>query len=390
MAIFVFGLLYVLALIYNRPLRSNSQKAFPLSGNLIIALDVMGGDHGPSALIPGAALALQERPQITYLLFGDETKIAPMLERYPALKPVSTIVHTDKAVSSDDKPAQALRNGRDSSMRLAINAVKEGRAHCIVSGGNTGALMAMAKMVLKCLPGIQRPAIASVFPTMKGATTVLDLGANLECDAELLVQFAVLGSVYSRVVRGQEVPTVGILNVGSEDMKGHEELRNAAAILQQVKFPGKYYGFVEGNDITAGTVDVIVTDGFTGNVALKVAEGVGKLTSHMLKQSLKSSPLSMLGAALAYGALKGLKKRMDPRLYNGGMFLGLDGVCVKSHGSMDEIGVASAIKVAADMVASSFNSRVAQEIQQVLSQESFITPSEMTSTADTSDALKAS
>lgn len=390
MAIFVFGLLYVLALIYNRRLRSNSQKAFPLSGNLIIALDVMGGDHGPSALIPGAALALQDRPDISYLLFGDEAKIAPMLERYPALKPVSTIVHTDKAVSSDDKPAQALRNGRDSSMRLAINAVKEGRAHCVVSGGNTGALMAMAKMVLKCLPGIQRPAIASVFPTMKGATTVLDLGANLECDAELLVQFAVLGSVYSRVVRGQEVPTVGILNVGSEDMKGHEELRNAAAILQQVKFPGKYYGFVEGNDITAGTVDVIVTDGFTGNVALKVAEGVGKLTSHMLKQSLKSSPLSMLGAALAYGALKGLKKRMDPRLYNGGMFLGLDGVCVKSHGSMDEIGVANAIKVAADMVASSFNARVAQEIQQVLSQESFITPVDLASSAEPSDALKAS
>jgi glycerol-3-phosphate acyltransferase PlsX len=361
-----------------------------LSGNLIIALDVMGGDHGPSAVIPGAALALKDRPEITYLLFGDQAKIEPLLERYPALKPVSTIVHTDKAVSSTDKPAQALRNGRDSSMRLAINAVNEGRAHCIVSGGNTGALMAMAKMVLKCLPGIQRPAIASVFPTMKGATTVLDLGANLECDAELLVQFAVLGSVYARVVRGHEVPTVGILNVGSEDMKGHEELRNAASILQQVKFPGKYHGFVEGNDITAGTVDVIVTDGFTGNVALKVAEGVGKLTTHMLKQSLKSSPLSMLGAVLAYGALKGLKKRMDPRLYNGGMFLGLDGVCVKSHGGMDEVGIANAIKVAADMVSASFNARVAQEIQQVLSQESFITPVEMSSPAEPSDALKAS
>lgn len=334
----------------------------------------MGGDHGVDATIPGAALALKDRPGISFLLFGDEKKIAPMLERYPVLKPVSTICHTDKAVSPDDKAAQALRSGRDSSMRLAINAVSEGRAHCIVSGGNTGALMAMAKMVLKCLPGIQRPAIASVFPTMKGETTMLDLGANLECDAELLVQFAVLGSVYARVVRGHEKPTVGILNVGSEEMKGHEEVRNASAILQQVKFPGKYVGFVEGNDIPAGTVDVVVTDGFTGNIALKVAEGVSKLTTHMLKQSLKSSPLSMLGAVLAMGALKGLKKRMDPRLYNGGMFLGLNGICVKSHGGMDDVGVASAIKVAADLVSAGFNARVAQEIQQVMSQESFITP----------------
>lgn len=359
-----------------------------LSGSVTIALDVMGGDHGPSAVIPGAALALKDRPDLKFILVGDEKLIAPLLERYPSLKPVSTILHTDKAVLSDDKPAQALRNGRDSSMRLAINAVNDGRAQCIVSGGNTGALMAMAKMVLKCLPGIQRPAIASVFPTRRGETTVLDLGANLECDAEMLVQFAVLGSVYSRVVRGKDVPTVGILNVGSEDMKGHEELRNAAAILQQVKFPGTYYGFVEGNDIPAGTVDVIVTDGFTGNVALKVAEGVGKLTSHMLKDALKSSPLSIIGAALAYGALKTAKKRMDPRLYNGGMFLGLNGVCVKSHGSMDEVGIGNAIKVAADMVSSSFNSRVAQEIQQVMSQESFVTPSALPDAVP--DTLKAS
>lgn len=348
----------------------------------------MGGDHGPAVLIPGAALALKERPAIRYLLVGDQAQILPLLEKFPALKSASTVLHTDKKVASDEKPAQALRSGRDSSMRLAINAVSEGRADCVVSGGNTGALMAMAKMVLKCLPGIQRPAIASVFPTMKGETVVLDLGANLECDAELLVQFAVLGAVYSRLVRGHETPTVGLLNVGSEDMKGHDELRNAAAILQQVKFPGKYHGFVEGNDIPQGSVDVIVTDGFTGNVALKVAEGVGKLTSHMLKDSLKSSIFGMIGAFFAYGALKKLKKRMDPRLYNGGMFLGLGGVCVKSHGGMDEIGVASAIKVAADLVAAGFNSRVAQEIQQVMGQESFITPAAAPTPA--ADVLKAS
>lgn len=350
-------------------------KRLDLSGTLTIALDVMGGDHGPEAVIPGAALALKGRPGVSFLMYGDEKRIAPLLAQHRALREVATIVHTEKAISSTEKPAQALRNGRDSSMRLAINAVAEGKADCVVSGGNTGALMAMAKMVLKCLPGIQRPAIASVFPTIKGGeTTVLDLGANLECDAELLVQFAVLGSVYARVVRGHDRPTVGLLNVGSEEMKGHEELRNAAAILQQVKFPGQYAGFVEGNDIPAGTVDVIVTDGFTGNVALKVAEGVGKLTTHMLKQSLKSSPLAYLGALLACGALKGLKKRLDPRLYNGGMFLGLNGICVKSHGGMDEVGIANALRVAADLVTAGFNIRVAQEIQQVMSQESFITP----------------
>jgi len=339
-----------------------------------IALDAMGGDFGPEIVVPGAALALKDRPAAKFIFYGDEARISPLLNQHTALKAVSSIHHTDKFVSSDEKPGQALRSGRDSSMRLAINAVSEGKADCVVSGGNTGALMAMAKMVLRMLPGIHRPAIASVFPTIKGRTVVLDLGANLECDSEILVQFAVLGAVYAGVVEGITDPTVGLLNVGSEDMKGHEEIRAAQAILQQVKFPGKYYGFVEGNDITAGTVDVVVTDGFTGNVALKVAEGVGKLASFVLKKSLKSSPLSFVGAILASGALKKVKNHMDPRLYNGGMFLGLDGICVKSHGSMDAVGFANAIKVAADLSTNGFNKLVAKEIQRVLSQESFIAP----------------
>ena len=334
----------------------------------------MGGDFGPEIVVPGAALALKERPAAKFIFFGDQAKITPFLDQHAKLKTVSEIHHTEKFVSPDEKPGQALRSGRDSSMRLAINSVSEGRADCVVSGGNTGALMAMAKMVLRMLPGIHRPAIASVFPTIKGRTVVLDLGANLECDSEILVQFAVLGSVYATVVENIQAPTVGLLNVGSEEMKGHEEIRSAAAILQQVKFPGTYYGFVEGNDITAGTVDVVVTDGFTGNVALKVAEGVGKLASFILKSSLKSSPISFVGAILASGALKKVKNRMDPRLYNGGMFLGLDGICVKSHGSMDAVGFANAIKVAADLSTGGFNKRVAQEIQRVLSQESFIAP----------------
>ncbi|HNS45204.1 MAG TPA: phosphate acyltransferase PlsX [Alphaproteobacteria bacterium] len=340
-----------------------------MSGVLTIALDAMGGDKGPDAVIPGAALALSENPSLRFMIFGDEQKIRPLLDKFPAVEQASTIIHTDHFITADEKPAAALRNGRNSSMRLAINAVAEKQADCVVSGGNTGALMAMAKMVLKCLPGIERPAIASLLPTMGRETVMLDLGANLECDSEMLVQFAILGSVYSRAVRGHEQPTVGLLNIGSEDMKGHDEIKMAATILSQIKFPGKYVGFVEGNDIPMGKVDVVVTDGFTGNVALKTAEGVSKLIGDMLKKSLKKSPLAMLGAFLAKGALMSLKNEMDPRYYNGGMFLGLNGVCVKSHGGMDEVGFANAIKYAAQLAARNFNVRVAAEIAEVMTQE---------------------
>ena len=340
-----------------------------MSGTLTIALDAMGGDLGPDAVIPGAALALKDKPYLKFLICGDESRINPLLAQYPEVAKASITFHTDKYVSAHEKPGSALRTGRDSSMRLAIDAVKEKRADCVVSGGNTGALMAMAKMVLKCLPGIERPAIASLMPAVDKEIVVLDLGANLECDSNMLVQFAILGSVYSRVVRGHTQPTVGLLNIGSEDMKGHDELREAAAILQQVKFPGVYTGFVEGNDIPMGSVDVVVTDGFTGNVALKTAEGVSKLISTMLKRSFKSSWVATLGAILASGALKRLKNDMDPRLYNGGMFLGLDGVCVKSHGGMDAVGFANAIKVAAEIAEKNFNERVAAEIAEVMAQE---------------------
>lgn len=340
-----------------------------MSGHLTIALDAMGGDLGPEAVVPGAALALKKNKNLRFMFFGDTKKIEPFLLHHPKLQKVSTIHHTDHAVSSHEKPGIALRTGRQSSMRLAINAVAEKQAHCVVSGGNTGALMAMAKVVLKCLPGIERPAIASLLPTVDKEIVMLDLGANLECTAEMLVQFAILGSVYARVVRGHGQPSVGLLNIGSEDVKGHDEIREAAAILQQVKFPGRYAGFVEGNDIPMGTVDVVVTDGFTGNVALKTAEGVSKLITTVLKRKLKASPLAMFGALLASGALKKLKNEMDPRLYNGGMFLGLDGVCVKSHGGMDAIGFCNAILHAAEIADKNFNVRVAAEIAEVMSQE---------------------
>lgn len=338
-----------------------------------IALDAMGGDHGPEVIIPGAAAALSKIEGTKFQFYGDENKINPVLNKYSALKAVSTVIHTDKAISSKDKASSAIRASKDTSMRLAIEAVKEGRADSVVSAGNTGALMALSKMIMKTLPGIERPAIASVLPSMKGSTVMLDLGANLECDAEVLAQFAVLGSVYARVVMGINNPTVGILNVGTEDMKGHEEVRSAHNILSNVKFPGVYHGFVEGNDITKGTVDVIVTDGFSGNIALKTAEGVGKFISGLVKDAFKSSPLSMLGAFLASGALKKLKTKLNPSKYNGGMFLGLDGICVKSHGGSDVEGTENAILVAANLGHNGFNRRVAVEIEQLMTQESFAT-----------------
>ena len=334
-----------------------------------IALDAMGGDFGPGVVVPAAALALQELGDgVKFIFFGDRDTIRPFLADEPTLKAVSDICHTDQVITNDEKPSAALRR-KDTSMRLAIDAVKAGEAQSIVSAGNTGALMATAKLVLRCLPGINRPAIASVMPTREADTIMLDLGANLDCDAEMLVQFAVLGAVYARAVKGMDNPTVGILNVGSEDVKGPDHVRAAAAILAEVDFPGTFRGFVEGDDIAGGAVDVVVTDGFTGNIALKVAEGVGKLTSHYMKEAFMSSLLAKLGGLLASGAIKRVKKRMDPRFYNGGMFLGLDGICVKSHGGMDAYGFSRAILVAAHLVDQGYNKRVAHEIAQITEQE---------------------
>ena len=332
----------------------------------------MGGDFGPDVTIPAAAAALGRKPGLKFLFFGDEARISKALEDHPELKAACEVVHTDKMIASHEKPSAALRNSKDSSMRLAIEAVRDGKAKSVVSAGNTGALMAISKIILKCLPGITRPAIASQFPTMKGRTLVLDLGANLTCDAEVLAQFAVLGAVYARVVSDIQTPTVGLLNVGTEEQKGHDEVRQASSILSNVDFPGRYYGFVEGNDIGYGTVDVVVTDGFTGNVALKTAEGIGKMTSQFMRDAFKSSPLAMLGYLLASGAMKRLKSRVDPRTYNGGMFLGLSGICVKSHGGSDEVATMHAILAAANLVENGFNDRVSSEIEQLMSQESFL------------------
>ncbi len=333
-----------------------------MNQRLTIALDAMGGDHAPDMVIGGADLARERFPDIQYLMYGDSARIEAVLSKHPALKAVTQVVHTTDAIAGDTKPSVALRAGRQSSMRLAIDAVAAGQAMCVVSAGNTGALMAMAKFVLKTLPGIDRPAIASCLPTQRGETVMLDLGANTECTADNLVQFALMGSIFARTVLGVVEPTVGLLNIGSEEVKGHETVRSAAARLKEMPFPGRFYGFVEGNDIAAGTTDVVVTDGFTGNVALKTAEGTAKLYAEFLRRTFQSSLIAKLGYLLARPAFNRLKQRADPRRYNGAMFLGLRGVCVKSHGGADAFGFANAIGVAANLAINGFNDKIKDEM----------------------------
>ncbi len=321
-----------------------------MSKHTTLSLDAMGGDSAPDMVVEGVALAFEKLPQVDFLLFGDERQLAPLLDKYKQLKPVCQIRHTEDVVSNDEKAGVALRSGRHSSMRLAINAVNDGEAAGIVSAGNTGALMAMAKFVLKTLPGISRPAIAKNFPTLNGECMILDLGANVICDADNLVQFAVMGEVFARTNFGVEKPSIGILNVGREELKGHESVQQAFNILQNIDLPIHFHGFVEGDDIAKGTVDVVVTDGFTGNIALKSAEGTAKMIGAFLKEALLSTTRSKLGAILAKPALDALKNRFDPRLHNGAMFLGLNGICVKSHGGTDGLGFANALEVAVELV----------------------------------------
>ncbi len=328
----------------------------------VIALDAMGGDHAPDSVVAGAALARERYPKIKFLFYGDEAQVKPLLDRHSILHASSELRHAPESISADLKPSLALRQGRNSSMRLALNAVAQDEAGSVVSAGNTGALMAMAKFVLKTLPGIDRPAIASLMPTKVGESVMLDLGANVECDAENLVQFALMGAIFCRTVLGISEPSVGLLNIGTEELKGHDEIRTAATILRERPFPGSFYGFVEGNDITSGTVDVIVTDGFSGNIALKTLEGTAQLMAYFLRQSFASSLTAKLGYVLVRNAMKKFKMRADPRRYNGAMFLGLQGVCVKSHGGTDHVGFANAIGVAHDLIDRRFNERIGEEL----------------------------
>jgi len=334
-----------------------------VSDRVVIALDAMGGDHAPHVVVAGAALAREREPGVHFLMFGDAAELEPLLEQYPILSDAVTVRHTTEKIRSEDKPSAALKTGRGSSMGLAIQAVRDGEAACVVSAGNTGALMAIAKFVLKTMPGIDRPAIATYFPTRKGESCMLDLGANVQCDANNLLQFAVMGEVFARTVLGVDKPTIGLLNIGVEALKGNDEVRKAAELLRNTDLPISFEGFVEGDDIAAGTVDVVVTDGFTGNVALKTFEGTVHLYTHLFKQAFASSFMARLGYCLARRALRNLRDTIDPRHYNGAMLLGLDGVVVKSHGGTDEIGFANAVGVGIDMVSNGFLTKIKDDFE---------------------------
>jgi phosphate acyltransferase len=310
-----------------------------------IALDAMGGDHGPAVVVAGAELALQHHPESEFLFFGNSALVAPLIDARPALKAASRLAHTEIAVRMDAKPSQALRYGRwKSSMWLALEAVKKGDADVAVSGGNTGALMAMAKFELKMLPGIDRPAIAALWPTVRGESIVLDLGASIGADADHLVDLAVMGAAMARILFGLDRPSVGLLNIGVEEVKGLEPVREAGRILREEKLPDlDYQGFVEGDDIGKGKVDVVVTEGFAGNIALKAAEGTARQMGEYLRSAMSRSLSARIGYLFARSAFRELRERIDPRRSNGGVFLGLNGIVIKSHGGTDAEGFAAAI-----------------------------------------------
>ena len=328
----------------------------------------MGGDHGPPVVVGGIADYLKRHggEGVRFLVHGDEVLISAEMKRLGLSADRCEVRHTDKMISGDEKPAQAMRRGKGSSLWNAIESVKTGEAGAVVSAGNTGALMAISKLLLRMsVPGLDRPAIVASWPTPKGVTAVLDVGANIESDAAQLVEFAIMGEAFMTAVHGVAKPTIGILNVGSEDVKGHEEVREAARLLRDGGFGLDYFGFVEGTDIAKGTVDVVVTDGFTGNIALKTAEGVAKFIAGLMKEALTSSPVSKLGALLAMPALKRMSRKIDPNANNGGPLLGLNGIVVKSHGGATPGGFGAAIRVAVELARSDYMEKVGANLQRL-------------------------
>ena len=330
----------------------------------VIALDAMGGDVGPDVVIAGAELARERYPGIRFRLYGQEAPIRAALARAPRVAAEAEVIHVDGTVLGTDKPSQAIRRAKSTSMGLAIEAVKAGNAAAAVSAGNTGALMAMAKLALRTMEGIDRPALVALMPTLKNDSVVLDLGANTDCDAENLVQFAVMGAAFARTVLGLDRPRVAFLNIGEEDMKGTEAIRDAAALIRTaaVDLPLEFQGNVEGNGIAQGNTDVIVTDGFSGNIALKTAEGTAKLVTGLLANAYRASLLTKIGYLFSRPALRALRDQLDPNNHNGAVFLGLNGVVVKSHGAADIKGFANAIGVAHDLVARDIHARIQADL----------------------------
>ena len=332
-----------------------------------IAIDAMGGDVGARVMVAGAALARHRHEGFQFLFVGDQAEIKAALDDHPNLNAASEILHTDDTVSADEKPSQALRSSKKTSMGMAVNAVKSGDVSAAVSAGNTGALMAISKLALRTMPGIHRPALAALLPTMKDSDVVmLDLGANAECDSRNLVQFAVMGAAYSRIMHGFDKPSVKLLNIGTEDAKGTGTIQEAASALRSADgLQINFGGFTEADKISTGATDVVVCDGFSGNVALKALEGTARFVTDLLKRSFRSSLRSKLGFLISRPATEMLRNHLDPNNHNGAVFLGLNGVVVKSHGSADEKGVANAVEVAARLVEDSILERISQDIGKI-------------------------
>jgi len=329
-----------------------------------IALDAMGGDNGAAIAVPGAELSLIRHPDTEFVLFGDRAVVEPLVRARPRLQAVARLVHTDIAIAMNDKPSQALRRGRwKSSMWRALDAVKKGEADVAVSAGNTGALMAMAKFNLKTMPGISRPAIAALWPTLKGESIVLDVGATIGADAHHLVDLAAMGSAMARVLFDLDRPTVGLLNIGVEEVKGLEEVRVAGQMLREQPLPHlEYVGFVEGDDIGKGTVDVVVTEGFSGNIALKTAEGTARQIAEYFRGAMSQTLSAKVGYLFARAAFRAVGQKMNPSRSNGGVFLGLNGIVIKSHGGTDAEGFAAAVDLGYDMVRYELLAKIGQAL----------------------------
>lgn len=335
-----------------------------MSDNLVISVDAMGGDNSPRVVIEGLAIAAKKNPDAKFLLFGDETKVNDLLKSWPALQKVCEVRHSPEVVSNEDKPSAVIRN-RNTSMFMAINAVKQGEAQAVVSAGNTGALMAISKLTLKTIQKIHRPAIVTIMPHRTGRYVMLDLGANTECDSLNLAEFALMGNILAKHALNIARPKVALLNIGAEEMKGKEEIHEAAKLIKRAKLDIDFIGYIEPHEIPEGKADVIVTDGFTGNIALKSIEGTAKLVVRLIKDGIKKSFIAKLGLPFMLGVGMNIKKTMDPRLYNGAMLVGLNGLTVKSHGGTDALGYSVAVGNAVSLVRQNFVPTIKDELETV-------------------------
>ncbi len=335
-----------------------------MSDNLVISIDAMGGDNSPRVVIEGLAIAAKKNPDAKFLLFGDETKVNDLLKSWPALQKVCEVRHSPEVVSNEDKPSAVIRN-RNTSMFMAINAVKQGEAQAVVSAGNTGALMAISKLTLKTIQKIHRPAIVTIMPHRTGRYVMLDLGANTECDSLNLAEFALMGNILAKHALNIARPKVALLNIGAEEMKGKEEIHEAAKLIKRAKQDIDFIGYIEPHEIPEGKADVIVTDGFTGNIALKSIEGTAKLVVRLIKDGIKKSFIAKLGLPFMMGVGMNIKKTMDPRLYNGAMLVGLNGLTVKSHGGTDALGYSVAVGNAVSLVRQNFVPTIKDELETV-------------------------